>query len=199
MPEIVALHGRLTHNSTVTEDATDGRPGPIAPPAPPRPPAPLAIPDLDGPPAAAAVAPVADGVTDEDRTRYGLLLDRAAERGLLSTSEYQVRLGDLAEAATIDQMRKIVTELPVFHAPATGTVAKGSRRSTTVPALGAPSPRVGGRGRSGRWVLLAIVVIAVLVSLVIFTISAEHVVHTHGTGGVIARAEAARYLSGLRP
>jgi hypothetical protein len=48
-------------------------------------------------------------------------------------------------------------------------------------------------------VLLAIVVIAVLLSLVIFTIYAEHVVHTHGIGGVIARAEAARYLSGLRP
>jgi hypothetical protein len=180
----------------VTEDATDGRPGP---PAPPRPPAPLAIPDLDGPPAAAAVAPAADGVTDEDRTRFGLLLDRAAERGLLSTSEYQLRLGDLAEATTIDQMRQIVTELPVFNTPVTGTVAKGSRRSTAVPALGAPSPRAGGRGRSGRWVLLAIVVIAVLVSLVIFTVYAEHVVHTHGTGGVIARAEVARYLSGLRP
>ena len=142
----------------MTEDATDGRPGP---PAPPRPPAPLAIPDLDGPPAAAAVAPAADGVTDEDRTRFGLLLDRAAERGLLSTSEYQLRLGDLAEATTIDQMRQIVTELPVFNTPVTGTVAKGSRRSTAVPALGAPSPRAGGRGRSGRWVLLAIVVIAV--------------------------------------
>ena len=62
--------------------------------------------------------------------RYGRLLDRAAERGLLDPAEYEVRLRELAEATSIDADGGIVTELPVL---------------VTVPA-----PPAGRRRRSAR-------------------------------------------------
>ena len=74
-------------------------------------------------------------VTDEDRTTFGLLFDRAAERGLLTQSEYQLRLGELAEATSRDEMRRIVTELPVFVTPP--PMARSRRgRKPAFPAAG---------------------------------------------------------------
>ena len=87
--------------------------------------------------------PATAPVTDEDRTTFGLLLDRAAERGLLSQSEYQLRLGELAEATTRDEMRRIVTELPVFVTPS--PLARSRRgRKPAFPVVGQPA--VGDRG-----------------------------------------------------
>ncbi len=42
-------------------------------------------------------------IDDDERDRYGLLLDRAAERGLLTPREYRFRLGELAAATTVDR------------------------------------------------------------------------------------------------
>ena len=72
---------------------------------------------------------------DEDRNRFGTLLDHADERGLLSVSEYEIRLGELAAATSIDEMREIVTELPAF---------------TPMPSMPARSKRSAGGGRVGR-------------------------------------------------
>ena len=53
-------------------------------------------------------------MTDEDRNRFGILLDHASERGLLTPLEYEFRLSELAEATSMDELRRIVTELPAF-------------------------------------------------------------------------------------
>ena len=95
------------------------------------------------------------GVTDDDRNRYGLLLDRAAERGLLSAHDYQSRLGELAAATSIDQMTMIVSDLPAFTVPPClppGDV-RPSRRSTVASASGVTLAAPGGRRRSSPWLL----------------------------------------------
>jgi hypothetical protein len=177
----------LPHNLTVTDDAAGPRPWPDPVDTPSGLTDPWPVPDLagtdDGPPRPAEGSAV---VSDEDRTRYGLLLDRAAERGLLSPYEYQVRLGDLAEATSLDQLKRIVTELPAFTAPVVAPTATKRSRPTAGGSLAAERK---GR-RSSPWVLLVIVVIAVLVSLVIFTIYAEHVVHGRNTGVLTSHATA---------
>jgi hypothetical protein len=127
------------------------------------------------------------GVTDDDRHRYGLLLDRAAERGLLDTAEYQHRLGDLASATTIDQMNEIVTELPVF-APPTATTTRRSSMS---------SPAAAGRG-SKQWLLLAVVVAVLVVALVFLAVYSRHLVHRPGPTQS-APPVPARSVSGPRP
>jgi hypothetical protein len=182
-PASVALPGPLAHNSMVTDDAADGRPWPIDPiPTPPKWGA-QPVPELGGAddlsatlaefagrgngPSPAPDEPV--GVSDEDRNRYGLLLDHAAERGLLSTDEYEVRLGDLAAATSIDQMRQIVTELPVFTAAAT---AKGSRRP-------GPLMAAGGRRRGSLWVVLGMVLVVIVGLLLFLTIYAGHLTRSH--------------------
>jgi cytochrome c-type biogenesis protein CcmH/NrfG len=126
------------------------------------------------------------GVTDDDRQRYGLLLDRAAERGLLDTAEYQHRLGDLASATTIDQMQTIVTELPVFSTPGTTTRRTSSRSRS--PA--------GGRG-SKRWLVLALMLIVVALAVVFLAVYSRHVVNDRNPGQS-ARPVAARSVSGPR-
>jgi len=119
--------------------------------APPVPPAPLpltgggapsgveASPVLPVPAGGPGVPePVAGGpVTDDDRHRYGRLLDSAHERGLLGERDYELRLGELAAAASIGELNRIVTELPVF----TPTVrARPARRSPRSPRRPRPTP-----------------------------------------------------------
>ncbi|MGH3576758.1 MAG: DUF1707 domain-containing protein, partial [Mycobacterium sp.] len=126
----------------------------------------------DGPPAT---------VTDEDRTRYGVLLDHAAERGLLAPYDYEMRLQDLASATTVDQMNHIVTELPVFTAVA--TPPKKSRRA--IPSVGPDRPLgapTGGRRGANLWLLMAILVAIVVFSLVLLAVSARHAVRNHSSG-----------------
>ncbi len=209
----------------VTEDATDGRPWPIDPIGPPSG-APRPVPELvvvDGvddlssafaglangdapaagngssPPPIGAPDPALDTVTDDDRTTYGRLLDRAAERGLLSPYDYEVRLGELAEATSLDQMRRIVTELPVFASPppVPARASRPSRRSVPVVSPDAAPDPVARRPRASPWVLLVVIVAVVLASLVFFAVFAEHLVHNHDPGTVIGSA--ARLLSALHP
>jgi hypothetical protein len=143
-------------------------------------------------------APVDDEspVTDEDRNHYGLLLDRAAERGLLGPSDYEVRLRDLAAASTIDQMNRIVTELPAFAAaPPTGSAR--ARASRTPATRGAADLR-SARRRSSPWLLLVIVVVVVAASLVFLAVYAGHLVRTHNSG-LAPAAVPARPVSAPRP
>ncbi len=155
--------------------------------------------------------PAGTGVTDEDRNRYGALLDRAADRGLLSLADYQVRLGELAEATTMDQMHRIVTELPVFSAPPAKTNASSRRRSrATVPTGSAlegatpNTPWVGGTGGRtlegrGRWLVLAAMVAVLLVSLIVLAVFAAHLTHVRSTGLPVWRPRSgAAFLSALR-
>lgn len=98
-------------------------------------PTPQRVPDLLAVPAAEP-APVPDlpsGVTDEDRNRYGVLLDHAAERGLLSPGDYQARLSEVASATSLDELKRIVTELPVFDGVGTSP-AMGPGVAAAVPA-----------------------------------------------------------------
>ncbi len=194
----------------MTEDAADGRPWPVDPPVPQGTSAPTPVPELvvaDGVSELLAsfagngngnghrpVAPPATSpVTDEDRTTFGLLLDRAAERGLLSQSEYQLRLGELAEATSRDEMRRIVTELPAFVTPA--PMARSRRgRKPAFPAAGQSA--VVAERRATPWALLAVVVAVLLITLVFFAFYAEHVVHQHTNGAGVPPVVSV--VSGLR-
>lgn len=159
--------------------------GPAAPSAPVAPSAPAAFPSPGQPPGAATgppppappappAPPTAGPVTDEDRQAYGRLLDSAFERGLLGSYDYEVRLRELSEATSVEEMKKIVTELPVFTLPATG--AKPKRPSP------AGTPTAGGTGAKKPWMKLVILVVAVVVALVLLALTARHIVHTR-TGG----------------
>ena len=219
-PESVAQRWLVAHNSRVTDDATDGRPWPIDPIITPPAAGPLPVPEsvvVDGmsdplaglsdsvngdtptleigtpPLAQASPAQGSTPVSDDDRTAYGVLLDRAAERGLLSQYDYELRLGELAAATSIDQMQQIVTELPVFTAPPPSATAHRSRRTGPDVALAT----VRGRRRSSPWVLLAIMVVVVLASLVFFAIYAEHLVRNHNAG-LVSTPVAVRAFSALR-
>jgi hypothetical protein len=139
------------------------------------------------------VLPVS-AVTDEERNRYGLLVDRAAERGLIDPDDYEVRLRDLAAASTLEQMNRIVTELPVF-APAPAT--RSSPRASGPSFPGGPLPMGASRRRSSPWLLLLIVVAVVAASLVFLTISAEHTVRNRNSG-LAPSVTATRTLSALR-
>ncbi len=123
-----------------------------------------------------------DVVTDEDRTRYGLLLDRAAERGLLEPTDYQVRLRALAQATTTEQMVEIVAELPAFTpSPSNASPPRPRRAGHSVSG-----PRPGGgteRRRRALWVLLALLVIVAMASLVILALSVERLSKNRGSMG----------------
>jgi hypothetical protein len=146
-------------------------------------------------------------VTDDDRNRFGTLLDAAAERGLLSPTEYQARLGEVAEAGSVAELQRIVTELPAFGAPTTAGSGSGSAagRSGATPATGgagaarpAPdldailcagrTPPVKRRDRGNQWLVLALVVAVLLVALVALGLVAAHLVHTHGAATTAAGA-----------
>ncbi len=180
-------------------------------------PAPRAVPDL-GDVSAASVSP---GVSDDDRNRYGVLLDRAAERGLLAPLEYQARLAELADAGSEEELRRIVTELPAFGVPpgapgARGTaavpgaaVAPAVRRvpgPVTVPdgaaldsALWANlTPTRTRRTSANPWLLLGFVVVMLLLAMVALALVAAHVVHTRPTG-LPAPGAVGAVLSRLRP
>jgi hypothetical protein len=197
----------------VTDDATDGRPWPIDPLGSEPDPEATPVPDLGGgdelskvltdfaastnrsasgalglpaPPSPQTSVQAENGVTDEDRNRFGTLLDHAAERGLLSVAEYEVRLGELAAATTIDEMREIVTELPVFT-PMVNTAPRSKRSGLSGGPVGSGSslatPGSGtSRRRANPWVVLGVLLVVAVVVLVFFVIYAEHLVHTHGAG-----------------
>ncbi|MHB1517566.1 MAG: DUF1707 SHOCT-like domain-containing protein [Acidimicrobiales bacterium] len=86
-----------------------------------------------------ATGPVA--VSDDERNRYGLLLDRAAERGLLSTDEYDARLRDLAIAGSVEELQRIVAELPIFTARSSKGSGRGRWSRRFVAGAVASDPR----------------------------------------------------------
>ena len=119
-------------------------------------------------------------VTDEDRNRYGVLLDRAVERGLLGPGEYQARLRELAEATSIEEMTEIVSALPAFGAgPSPATRPDVSSEAFAFGVLPTPTPT---QGRRPPWALLVIVVVAIAVALVVLAVFAQHTVHNHNNG-----------------
>jgi hypothetical protein len=172
--------------------------GPAAPDPTASPPtaSPTASPDV-APPPTEPVGPDPTAVSDEDRTRYGLLLDRAAERGLLSTGEYEVRLGELATATSVEELRRIVTDLPALTAPSVPTSPRRGRRATRVDDPTVPPVLTPGESRRSPWLLLALVVVVVLVTLVAFSFYAEHVVRSRSSG-TPTPAVATRPVSALR-
>jgi hypothetical protein len=146
---------------------------------------------------AVPVGPDPTPVSDEDRTRYGLLLDRAAERGLLSTGEYELRLGELATATSVEELRRIVTDLPALTAPSAPASPRRGRRATRVDDPTVPPVLTPGESRRSPWLLLALVVVVVLVTLAAFSLYAEHVVRSRSSG-TPAPAVATRPVSALR-
>ena len=163
--------------------------------------APQPVPDL-------TPGPYQSGVTDDDRNRFGVLLDHAAERGLLSPADYQVRLAELAEADSIEELQRIVTELPAFGAtpglPASSTPP--SPRPAAVPG-GPPAPELDAalwasltpatsrRGRGNPWLFLLVVVAILVVALAGLALVASHVIHTHAPG---AAGSGTAWISSLR-
>ena len=100
-------------------------------------------------------------VTDEDRTRYGRSSTSAAERGLLDPADYEVRLRELAEATTIEEMTEIVTELPAFTAPI-GQVGAGADPTVHPVAPAGRGSAPGQRRRVVMWALMGLLVVVAL-------------------------------------
>ncbi len=145
----------------------------------------VAVPDLS------AGAATTTTVTDEDRNRYGVLLDRAAERGLLGPVEYQARLVELADATTEEELRRIVTELPAFADPVSATGApRPAGVGTAAPDAGALdsalwanlTPTRERRSSANPWLLLGLLVVVLLVAMVVLALVAAHLAHTHPAG-----------------
>ena len=167
--------------------------------------APQPVPDL-------TPGPYRSGVTDEDRNRFGVLLDHAAERGLLSPADYQVRLAELAEAGSIEELQRIVTELPAFAAtpgmspPSSTPSSTPSGQLSAVPG-GPPAPELDAalwasltpathrRGRGNPWLVLLVVVAILLVALIGLALVASHVIHTHPPA---AAGSGTAWISSLR-
>jgi Domain of unknown function (DUF1707) len=149
------------------------------------------------PPGAPRVgSPPSGPVTDEDRNRFGLLLDRAAERGLLDHREYEVRLGELAAASSVEEMRDIVTELPILTTPPPSATSPRGRGVGRSPLAGTRATSGGGR-RSSPWLVLVVLVVVLVAALAFFAVYAGHIVHTRNTG-LDLRAWSTRPLSALR-
>lgn len=135
-----------------------------------------------------------DEITDKDRHVFGALLDRAAERGLLNPHEYQLRLGELANATSLEQMREIVTDFPLpSTAPSAAAVKKrskstrGSSAGDAMLAMQGLDPmrsRRQTKERNSPWLLLTVVLAVFVVVMVLFSIYAEHVLHTHPAGTI---------------
>jgi hypothetical protein len=156
--------------------------GPVGVPAPHPTTGPATVPD---PGVAHDSLGLPTPVTDEDRMRFGVLLDRAAERGLLDPYEYDTRLRSLAEATSVEEMRSIVTELPAFD-PSVLVAARTSGRRAPRRA-----PGLGGGGGSTRWVVLVAVAVVLVVTMAVAAVYAAHVARAHEVHqglGVLARS-----------
>jgi hypothetical protein len=142
-------------------------------------------------------------VSDDDRNRYGVLLDHAAERGLLSPTEYRARLVQVADAPSIEAMQRIVTELPAFgpcgaptpsptrptrqaRPPTAGTLEPAALDSAALDSAALDSalwanltPAMSRRASGKQWLILAVMVVVLLVAMVALALVAAHVAHTH--------------------
>ncbi len=127
-------------------------------------------------------------VTIEDRNRYGLLLDKAAERGLLTAADYEARLRDLGEATSTEEMLAIVTDLPAFARPMASSAGRRGSRPPTPPGAhplaGSPAPATGVTRSQRRrpWVMLVVLVVVVVLTLVVLGLSVGHLHRSPPTG-----------------
>ena len=147
-------------------------------------------------------------ISDDERVRYLTLLDKALERQLLDPYDYQMRIQELSAATSLDEMQRIVTELPAFihpnaraGSPVGGRGAGARSRSFTgsLSGMGRSGPGVGGLGSAGElgglglgtaggkaarssrsrpWALLVAVVIVILVAFAVLALFVEHEVHS---------------------
>ncbi len=92
-------------------------------------------------------------VTDEERNRFGRLLDAAAEQGLLSPADYQARLVQIAAAPSTAELQRIVTDIPAFggHAPAPVAPAGGPVDVDALLWAGRTEAVSRRRGATGGW------------------------------------------------
>jgi Domain of unknown function (DUF1707) len=192
----VAVGRWMTHNSPVNDDQGDGfQPQSSVGPSP--------VPEFIGPASTPITgADTVASVTDEDRQQYGRLLDSALERGLLGQYDYEIRLSELATAPTLDELKRIVTELPVF-APSdpmarsrTKTSPRGPGRTFVLSPPGVGAGAVAKR-RSNPWTTLIIMVAVIIVAFVFLVVYAGHLVHGHN-GASGAPAAVARMVTILR-
>jgi hypothetical protein len=117
-------------------------------------------------------------VTDDDRNRFGTLLDHAVERGLLGPGEYQVRLRELAQATSIEEMTEIVSALPAFAASPSAVKPDAAVDPLAFATLPARTER-----RNPPWALLVVVIVVVAVALVALALITAHAVHNHNRSG----------------
>jgi hypothetical protein len=130
---------------------------------------------------------------DDDRQRYGRLLDSARMRGLIDDEEYSRRLTELGEASTEAEMREMVARLPAMRA--------GAGADATAPASGldpvdlARLMKRSGRdqGQNRRWAALVAIALMFLVLIVLGIVLAMSVHSRSGDG-----APFAGYLSSYR-
>ena len=147
----------------------------------------------------------AGGVPTRTGTATALLLDHAAERGLLSPAEYQARLAELAEATPWTSCGGSSPSCPPSPAdrpaaPArTAAADRGADVGRAAPDPPAPSTRRCGPACTpaeaaaavGQPVaVLAVVVVVLLVALVALALVAAHVAHAHAAGRARAAAVA---------
>lgn len=152
-------------------------------------------------------------VSDDVRNRYGLLLDSAAERGLLDAVEYQHRLGLLADATSEEELRILVTEFPAFGgAPSSADRATGVDPELALLGLTSLTPlaakrRVQGTSPKKLVALVLIMVATLVVSILVLATTAHHLRHQTpavpaGSGSVassgIPNTDEIAPLSGLR-
>ena len=127
---------------------------------------------------AGAPVPAEGPVTDDDRQRFGVLLDRAFDRGLLDAVEYQRRLGALAEAATVEELRDLVTELPVLHGgPDRSATARP--RPDGFATLGRPRYGTTATARRSPWPVLVVVLVVLAVLVVVLAVAGAHLARSH--------------------
>ncbi len=142
------------------------------------------------------VGPVPPGVvSDDDRNRFGRLLDTAAEQGLLSPLDYQNRLAQVASAGSVAELQRIVTEIPAFGGPDPVADPPVAGPVDIDALLWAGRTQAIGRERGNRWLALVLMVAVLLVALIGLGLVAAHLAHTHSPVGV--PASVAR-LSSLR-
>ncbi len=132
-------------------------------------------------------------VSDDERNRYGVLLDHAAERGLLTPTEYRERLAQLAEAPSIEDLQRIVTELPSFNAsgaPESSTSARAGQARPAPSDIPDPAaldaalwanltPASSRRPSGNHWFVLGLMVAILIVAMLVLALVAAHMAHTH--------------------
>lgn len=165
----------MAHNSPVEEGTGGVAPG-------------------DHPGAPRPEPPGASGLIDgADREAYARLLDRARARGLLSPVEHQLRLAELADAGSVAEMRRIVTDLPMlnrFDTTAPRSPVRSDRPATGLAAWpGAAGYRASRRRAAATpgsrpWIVLATLIVVVVLVFALLVVYADRVVHeSHAQSG----------------